>query len=479
MFGQFEIELNFAAEQLANYLHELEVLEAGASYSDLGISARRAASRPGVISFESATPRLIEDPEMLSAEELTPAGSFAHLHLNGVMRANDGMSSRGILSLTRDIILANQNDNIRGILIEAHTGGGEASAGDMLRAAIEGSEKPVVVYAHLLASAGIRGTLPAAEIIASGEGAQFGSIGTYVSLQKNFREWYARNFEDVYADKSTNKNKEFRAYLAGNLEPLKLSVNRTNEYFLKEVRKYRMLTGDVEKTLSGEMFFAREAKKAGLIDGIGNFTYAVRRLAAIADNPQAAATASRQVAQTEEPNFSTEQYDVEMNILNKIRELLNVEAGETQAEEAPATVEETEGATEGSQGAEAVAETAGPDTVEDDTNEEFENRLSEINESISAVRETLTETGQAVALVAEAGRETAEALRALNTRLDAINGRLDTLEGRLADTESAVAESTGKAKRPVVGAKTDAPDFSKTEKAFNEKVKRPANGIQF
>jgi ClpP class serine protease len=280
LHGNFEIEENWGLSQLADYLNELALVEAGVPYSELGIGRRRQESMPALISASGDQNRIVYNPDTLSNPSITPPGSFALLRLNGVMRSQDGLSSQGIQSMVQDLQAAYSNPNIDGILIEANTGGGESLAGTMLQSAIQESPKAVVVYAHLLASAGVRGTLPADEIIASGAGSEIGSIGTFITVNKNFASWYNNNYQDVYADKSGNKNLPFREFLKGNIDPLKANINRSNENFLQEVQSFRQLRGDVQHTLSGEMFSAKQARSRGLIDGIGSFQYAVNRLAA-------------------------------------------------------------------------------------------------------------------------------------------------------------------------------------------------------
>lgn len=275
MQGELHIEQSFALEQLSLYLQDLELIRSGAAYADLGISQRRAASMPGIITSQG---RIINDPKVLKDPELTPSGSIAHLRLNGVMRSSDGASSRGVNSLIDDINAANANPAIEGILLEVNTGGGEAIAGQMLQSAIGGSMKSVVVYGHMIASAGIMATLTADEVVASGDLARFGSIGTFITVDKYIQKWYNNYYEDIYADKSNNKNEEFRAYLNGDKGPLLKSVNKVNDAFLASVQKHRELKGDVEETLSGRLFLATDAKRRGLVDSIGNFNYAISRV---------------------------------------------------------------------------------------------------------------------------------------------------------------------------------------------------------
>jgi ClpP class serine protease len=283
--GPFCVDFTYAVEVFSTYIEELQLLESGAAYAELGISQRRAQSMPGIIAMYDNKPKRISDSMMLSDSSQTPEGSFAHLRLQGFMRTQDGASSRGINSLVEDINAANENENIAGILLEVNTGGGQASAGDILNTAIRGSQKPVIVLGHMVASAGYMAAMGATEIIASSSAAQIGSIGTMMTLPKGFANWYNTYYQDIYASKSTNKNRAFRAFLEGDLSGMKESLEIVNEHFLAAVRDQRELKGKEgyqAHTLSGELFTAQEARRRGLIDGIGGMNYAIKRLQAAA-----------------------------------------------------------------------------------------------------------------------------------------------------------------------------------------------------
>lgn len=273
--GLLALDWDTGIAALQQYQEELVMLRAGAKYSDLGIGARREAAMPGII---TAAGTRVDDPSMLRNTSATPSGSFAHLKLTGVMRSQDGLSTRGISTLTQDLAMAASNTNIVGVLLEVNSGGGEVTAAQMLMAALDGYSKPVVSWAHLMASGAYYGSLPAEEIIASTDGAMVGSIGTMISLPRNFADYYKNNYVDLYATSSTRKNEDFRAFLDGDLGPLRKGLDRTNDTFHAEVKKYRSLSGNVEDTLSGAMFQAKEARRRGLVDGIGGMEYAMKRL---------------------------------------------------------------------------------------------------------------------------------------------------------------------------------------------------------
>jgi len=235
---------------------------------------------PGIIRLEGGQPQMVQDPALLKDIGATPPNSFAHLRLEGVMRSQDGASSYGITTLLNHINAANQNDRIDGILLEVNSGGGEATAGNMLMSALEANPKPVVVYTHLLASAALHGTLPADEVIASSAGVQVGSIGTMVSVPNWMLNYYKNGITEIYASKSANKNLSWRELVKGNMGPLQAELDEHNESFLADVQRFRELKGDVEHTLSGALFMAPVAKRRGLIDGIGGYDYALKRLTA-------------------------------------------------------------------------------------------------------------------------------------------------------------------------------------------------------
>lgn len=209
------------------------------------------------------------------------SGSILRLRMSGVMTAADQLCSDGIQSLSDTLYTAYNNDNIDGILLEVNSGGGESTAGYILKNALADKNKPVVVHAMTLGSAALLGTLPATEIIAAGESAQIGSIGSYLSVNNKFLSWYKDNYTDIYATQSTDKNADFRSLMEGNSAPIQKMIDKSAKMFQDNVTKSRTLKGSEEKiasTLAGGMFDAADARGRGLVDGIGSYNYAMKRL---------------------------------------------------------------------------------------------------------------------------------------------------------------------------------------------------------
>lgn len=210
-----------------------------------------------------------------------PDGSIVKMQLNGVMNYNGGACDYGVKGLADDLYSAYNNPKISGIVIETNSGGGEVSAGNALMSAVADKNKPVLFHAHTMASAALKAALPANEIIAADPSSKVGAIGVFVSLNKKMIADYTENVTDVYSEGSPNKNREFRKLLVGDLSELQKMVNKTDSYFKADVVKYRNLRGNdqrVNDTLSGDLFFAPEAKSRGLIDGIGGMNYVLKRM---------------------------------------------------------------------------------------------------------------------------------------------------------------------------------------------------------
>jgi len=247
------IDVSYGISALNSYLNDLALLQSGAKFSDLGYSEKREKQRP------------------------LSRGNIQMLTLNGVMRMDDSISTRGVRSLVADIEAANANSMVQGILLEINSGGGEALAGSFLNSAIAESVKPVVSYGHYVGSAAYLGAIASREVILSSDMAKAGSIGAMITINKTMLEKYKAAYLDIYATQSPDKNKEFRGAMESNMEFIQESVDKAAELFQNAVMSYRKVK-DKEKALSGGMFYANEAKELGLIDGIGSLNYAVNRL---------------------------------------------------------------------------------------------------------------------------------------------------------------------------------------------------------
>lgn len=277
-----ELDFDYGFQQLNIYLQDLMFLRSGGKFKDLGIAERRHSLAPRLIVPSDASFTIVDKWDLMGNN--TPPGSIALLKLSGVMRSQSAMSSPGVDRLASDLRTAYNNQNVKGIVLETISGGGETMAGNMLKSALTERNKPVVGFGHLGASAAFRALSGTDEIIAAGDGAEFGSIGTMISLDNKMMAKLSTRFTEIYGSDTPNKNGEFRKALAGDFSGLQDRVNQLTKSFHDEIKRDRPLQGDasrIKDTLSGAMFSAKEAKSRGLVDAIGNLNFAVRRVNAL------------------------------------------------------------------------------------------------------------------------------------------------------------------------------------------------------
>ncbi|HNC36755.1 MAG TPA: S49 family peptidase [Saprospiraceae bacterium] len=204
--------------------------------------------------------------------------SIISFNVNDFMQSNDGLCSVGTKTMS-DALLSYKNDpKVIGAKINFDTGGGEGMSGHILHNAFKEFGKPVIAYVYNAGSAGYLAASGATEIVAANENSRVGSIGALVSISKKMLDEYANNIVEIYSDSSSDKNKEFRALLKGDSDPLKEMLNKSVQVFHNVVKANRQLKFDPEGSLRGGMFFAKDAMKRGLLDHIGNNDFAISRV---------------------------------------------------------------------------------------------------------------------------------------------------------------------------------------------------------
>lgn len=280
-----ELDFDFGIQQLNLYLQDLQFLEMGGKFADLGLSERRRDSLPRLIvpsdSIGSSF-QLVDKYDMTNGD--TPPGSIALLKLSGVMRTESGISTPGVDRLASDLRMAYNNQNIVGVVLETLSGGGESMAGNLLKSALSERNKPVVGFGHLVASAAFRALTGADEIVMSSPQSEVGSIGTMISLDMKQLGKFRERFAEFYGTDAPNKNGELRKAVAGDFAAIQQRVDTLTREFHNEIKRDRPLQGDkatIAETLSGAMFNAADGKRRGLVDAIGNLPFAVRRVNAL------------------------------------------------------------------------------------------------------------------------------------------------------------------------------------------------------
>lgn len=223
----------------------------------------------------------------------TPRGSVFVMPFKEVIMKYDGMCSWGTETKAKMLLEADKDPGIVGHLLDPDSGGGAGDAVPYISDVINNLAKPVVTYAgNAISASATYGIISNSdEIYLSYPTDQLGSLGTYVTL-RDFKTYLEKKHKmpvhEIYATKSTKKNKPFLDALQGDYESIKRDyLDPFNEAFLNMITTNRpqLLEGD-EDVLKGKVYFADAAIDTGLADGFKSFNECIERVYELAEQKQ-------------------------------------------------------------------------------------------------------------------------------------------------------------------------------------------------
>jgi signal peptide peptidase SppA len=210
--------------------------------------------------------------------EKAPKNSIAILNIIDVVSKYDqDCGPSGTVRKGNLLQRADSNPNIKGIILNIDSPGGEGYAAMEFSRIVRSVQKPVIAFIDdLSASAAYWISSSTDWIVANSVAARIGSIGTYVTLA-DYEEFYNQKgirLVEIYADKSSDKNKAYYdAIRKGDFSLVKQDVNKFNDIFLESVSEARKekLNPDQKIWGTGKIFDATEALSIGLIDEISTW----------------------------------------------------------------------------------------------------------------------------------------------------------------------------------------------------------------
>jgi len=241
----------------------------------------RQRNHPYVISNSGRQTRI----QNLSDESFAGSSTAVIPIRSEILKYDQPCGPRGTQSILQDIKMADEHPDIGSILLIVDSPGGQVTGTDLLSDAIRDAEKPVVAYIEGMAASAAYWIISGADkIIASSDLDRIGSIGTMLMAQdlQPALEKLGVKFHEVYASLSTDKNNDFNQVLSGNYDAYRSNVlDVINNKFLSTIKANRSKLD--ETTLTGKVYFAREAIALGLIDEIGSLTEAIATATSLAE----------------------------------------------------------------------------------------------------------------------------------------------------------------------------------------------------
>lgn len=274
IFSEMMIDPYFGLMQLISYMDDLEV---GMS-EQLVMEKYRENKKLNETLFYTASeqPVLMAEPQLKAGSEQK---RVAIINLNGTMSVEGGLCTEGIDSFVRSVSKAKADPSVIGAVIKTYSGGGAVLAAQRASMAVDDFRevKPVVQWGDYIASGAYMVGASCNEIVAGGKMSEVGSIGVVIQINKEVIEDIKENVVSIYADGSEDKHDTIKAIIEERYDFVKQSrLNPIRKEFVDSVKTGRSKIK--EEALTGSMFFAKDAKRNGLVDHIGNLDLAVRRV---------------------------------------------------------------------------------------------------------------------------------------------------------------------------------------------------------
>lgn len=229
---------------------------------------RVGASEIRVVSGYWSMVRLREDAHKL------PANSTVIVPISGaIMKEDADCGPIGSMTIASYINEISQIKNVATILFDIDSPGGMVDGTQTLAQAIKNSPKKTIglVNDGMAASAAYWIASGCDELYCSQKTDVVGSIGVYVTFA-DFKAYYEKEglkIHEIYSNRSSEKNKDYKDALAGNYDGIKANLDFIADEFISAVKTNRPnINLSAGNPFKGATFYAEQALEIGLIDGI-------------------------------------------------------------------------------------------------------------------------------------------------------------------------------------------------------------------
>ena len=183
----------------------------------------------------------------------------------------------------RDLIYeAENNDDIKAIVLRVNSGGGSASAGEEMANYIKNCSKPVVVSSAAINASAAYEISSQADYIFVNKSTEIGAIGTVLQMSdiSALLDKLGIKVENIASAESKDSSYGTRPLTDDEREYYQYLVETINSYFIEEVASGRNMTEDEVRALAtGMIFTGTDAVQNGLADEVGTYDDALDKAA--------------------------------------------------------------------------------------------------------------------------------------------------------------------------------------------------------
>ena len=180
-----------------------------------------------------------------------------------------GVSSNTVVEFIKK---SNEDDGIKGIILEINSPGGGVVASEEIANAVKESEKPVVSWIREVGASGAYWIASASDVIVADPLSLTGSIGVVSSYLGfgGFIEEHNITYERLVSGKYKDTGTPFRGLKEDEREILQNKLDIVYDYFISDVANNRGMEKEkIQEIATGMFYLGSEAKELGLIDSLG------------------------------------------------------------------------------------------------------------------------------------------------------------------------------------------------------------------
>ena len=206
------------------------------------------------------------------------SGNIAIIPIEGEITSDGsssyfGSSSVGSKQIVDFIEQADENSNVKVILLEINSPGGSAVASDEIATAVKNAKKPVVALIREAGASGAYWIASASDHIIANRMSITGSIGVVASYLEfsGLMEKYGVGYERMIAGKEKDLGTPYRKLTLEEEGIMQKKLDILHGYFIDEVALNRKLPREkVVELATGEFYLGSEALQLGLVDELGD-----------------------------------------------------------------------------------------------------------------------------------------------------------------------------------------------------------------
>jgi protease-4 len=173
---------------------------------------------------------------------------------------------------------AENDESVRGIIIEINSPGGTVLAGKEIADALKSTNKPTVALIRDVGASGAYWAASGADKIVAHPMSITGSIGVTGSYLEfsGLMEKYGITYEELKAGKYKEEGSPFRQLTPEERNSLQERIDKIQDYFLEDIKKNRNLDNQtVEKLKEANIYLGTEAYDLKLVDYLGDRNIAI------------------------------------------------------------------------------------------------------------------------------------------------------------------------------------------------------------